>query len=495
MTIFHKAEMKTLRYKVLEQTHLPSSVSVFDSDSTPNLIIMEQIVGTLVKYGNSGREEPYLAKSWEITNNNTTWTFKLNEGLSCEDGTPINSINYVNSLKRVLKKLSVKSPNLPVFSNLVGFEKFLKGNIDALGVYTPEKYTISFNFTQKVSGLLEFLSMPYYGFYSKNNFSNGQWKNNKQIISSAVYQIKSWSEDKVILKKRDDFILKNTNFKGSEFVEVSLTTAKELLSENPENTIILNRNHQKLKTSSLYSERFGIPTYLTALVLSPFKDGVFKNQKTRQTFSKVLSNYHANEKIESNLSRKTKSFYHQKDSDKIESKPLETKLIDKILNDKTISVAYASEDSDVEIIYIKEILNKIAVDFSFKIKWIKIDRKDHDWIKKYTSNDIYDLKIARVNAGSHPINWAIKMMFCSNLGISFPDPNNNICKLTEDFERTDNKLSSVKYEKVFSQILEEDSAVLPLFHSSWRWFISKNLNMDSINPTSAALRFDLIEEI
>src|SRR3989344_7506461 len=78
------------------------SLSVFDSDAMENLLHMEALVATLVKYGNTGSYEPYLAESWEVNDKKTIYKFNLTTELTDELNTPITAEKYKNSLLNLL---------------------------------------------------------------------------------------------------------------------------------------------------------------------------------------------------------------------------------------------------------------------------------------------------------------------------------------------------------------------------------------------------------
>jgi len=178
-----------LTYILTQESGQPS----FDpahSDTMLNLVFMENIVGTLVKYGASGKLESYHALNRATEHDGKLIRFKLKSDLQCEDGTPINAGTYVQSFYRLLKLLARTNPQLPIMEHLVGFNDFRNGETQAILGLRAEGNSLVFEFDRKPDGLFEFLSMPYYGFYSPSDFdSSGKWRNTCSITSSGTWKL------------------------------------------------------------------------------------------------------------------------------------------------------------------------------------------------------------------------------------------------------------------------------------------------------------------
>ncbi len=180
----------TLHVSFIGQTK-SKSVSVFDSDFVGNLIHMEALVGTLLKYGNTGKYEPYLAERWIANDKKTIYKFFIKNDIYDESDVKIDSDSYLASLTFLLGIYS-KSYNPPVFDLLIGWSEFKKNpNVKIKGLISNKvDNSIEFHFEKSTSGLYEFLSMPYYGYYNLNDFNaDGTWKDNLKITASAGYRI------------------------------------------------------------------------------------------------------------------------------------------------------------------------------------------------------------------------------------------------------------------------------------------------------------------
>ena len=110
--------------------------------------------------------------------------------------------------------------------------------------------------------------------------------------------------------------------------------------------------------------------------------------------------------------------------------------------------------------------------------------------EKSREEDNYDLRIAAVNSGSYPINWVVEMMFCSELGVGFPDVDGSVCRMVQDYRS--NNIDDNQYYELFEKSIFENASIVPVLHMSLKWNFSKKIDPSSIDPTSSVIRFDLI---
>lgn len=65
-------------------------------------LVLEQVYDTLVRPGPDLRVEPALAESWEVADDELTWTFRLRDDVRFHDGTALVADDVVASLERVI---------------------------------------------------------------------------------------------------------------------------------------------------------------------------------------------------------------------------------------------------------------------------------------------------------------------------------------------------------------------------------------------------------
>jgi hypothetical protein len=128
---------------------------------------------------------------------------------------------------------------------------------------------------------------------------------------------------------------------------------------------------------------------------------------------------------------------------------------------------------------------------NIKFKILERDLNDKDWFKKTDTNDFFDARISSVDIGASPLYAAIKMMFCTKLGINFPDPSGRICNLVARDVETSLEVNQ-DFINQFNQILYDDSVVIPIQHHSDKWFVTNDIDPKSMPPTTLYPQFELI---
>src|SRR5690606_16019070 len=134
------------------------------SDFGVNQIVLHALIGTLVKYGPSGKIGPYLASSWEISEDKKTWKFKIRDNMFADDGSPLTAERFHTILHENLKSY-IKRSKVMVFDGLVGWNNFYTQAADTIEGFTYDSQHVQFLFDKKPDDFFELLQMPYFGFW------------------------------------------------------------------------------------------------------------------------------------------------------------------------------------------------------------------------------------------------------------------------------------------------------------------------------------------
>ena len=117
----------------------------------------------LLTYDEDGEIEYRAAESYEVNNDSTVWTFHLREDALWSDGSPVTSADFLNTITRALDPASGSGYANYLFP-IENAEDIYNGEADmsALGVETPDDYTLVFYLTEPCVYFLDLLRLPVY---------------------------------------------------------------------------------------------------------------------------------------------------------------------------------------------------------------------------------------------------------------------------------------------------------------------------------------------
>lgn len=463
------------------------SLSPLKSDFWDNLIVMEQVVGTLVKYGQFGSYEPFLANKWEASLDERRWVFYFRPSLFDERGESIDAKKFSSSFRTLLKVYSA-SYEPPVFKDLEGWEDFRDNKADKLGVTALDSHSLEFRFKVRPSGLLEFLSMPYYGYYNQKDFdSTGKWKDELQITSTGAYRVAEAKSDYIILTARNDWPTLGPD--SPNRVRIFSSAVDDLKFDKAVATIVSTKGAIEVNPRG-FTSIDSTPTLLTGFIISPFLEP-FNDRQARLAFRTVIRDCVKKMKSSRGISRFSKHIYPTTDDFSVEISEFDDAIrVLRAVGPMNIKVFQYSTNNE-DLWETNLILNSIGEKIGWTFEIETPEKIGPSWQKKATSNRVYPIRKAVVDVGGHPENWVIEMMFCSTLGVSFPDPSGEVCKLVADYQ-SNKSFDRVDYQMRLFDAIEREASVVPLFHSGFTWLVSDRVSLEDLSPTMNVPRFDQI---
>lgn len=135
-----------------------SNISSLDPHNIPDTMAIAATRGmyeSLIKFDDEREITGQLAKSWEISDDSLTYTFKLNEGIKFQDGTDFNAAAVKGNFDRVFKKEN----------NLRTRRTYIVTNDDETetpriaSIETPDDTTVVFKLTEPYSPFINKLTM------------------------------------------------------------------------------------------------------------------------------------------------------------------------------------------------------------------------------------------------------------------------------------------------------------------------------------------------
>src|SRR6056297_3710336 len=82
----------------------PPSLMLGMVQNAPTQLVAGDIFESLLRYDTDLNPQPSLAKSWDISDDALTYTFKLHEGVTWHDGAPFTAEDVVFSVDKFLRE-------------------------------------------------------------------------------------------------------------------------------------------------------------------------------------------------------------------------------------------------------------------------------------------------------------------------------------------------------------------------------------------------------
>ncbi|MGE7842138.1 nickel ABC transporter substrate-binding protein [Lysinibacillus sp. NPDC093712] len=191
-----------------EQTHEKAITVSWMRDLGPSnphayypsqLFSQSMIYEPLVKYGEGGKIEPHLAKSWEISEDGKTYTFHLREDVNYSDGSPFNATNVKRNIDAILKNKETHS--------WLGTAKLLDH------AEVVDEFTVKLVFSQSYYPVLQDLTtVRPFRFLADASFPEGDntLESIKEPIGTGPWILKEYKQDEYSVYE------KNPNYWGEQ---------------------------------------------------------------------------------------------------------------------------------------------------------------------------------------------------------------------------------------------------------------------------------------
>ena len=169
-----------------------------------SFIVTDQIYETLINYGEDNTEiEPGLAESWEISDDNLTYTFKLREGIKFHDGTDFNAEAVVKNFERWSQsKDEAKFAYYPsMFGGFEGDEGHVIKEVTA-----SDEHTVVITLNRPQAPFLKNLAMGTFAMASPTAFEKYGDDFTKNPVGTGPFKFKSWkANDTIEVVKNEDY--------------------------------------------------------------------------------------------------------------------------------------------------------------------------------------------------------------------------------------------------------------------------------------------------
>ena len=149
-------------------------------------ITLYNIYETLTKINSDSRTTPLLAESWTVSPDLKTWTFKLRQGVSFQNGEAFNAASVKFSFERAVDKASINK------------DKATFANIERID--TPDAHTVVLNLKNGDPDLLFKLGQATAIMVEPKSAGS----NNTQPVGTGPYRLDNWAKGSAVTLTRWD---------------------------------------------------------------------------------------------------------------------------------------------------------------------------------------------------------------------------------------------------------------------------------------------------
>lgn len=266
------------------------------NDTTYDDAVIDLTYNSLLSFDKNLNPKPELAKSYEISDDNLSITFKLNDNIKWNDGKTLTADDVAFTFTSLADK-GYTGSKYGYVEELKGAKDYHEGSADKIeGIEVIDKNTIKFTFAEPYSpGLTNLGSIGIIPKHIWGEVPIAQWKDKKDLLTKPVgtgpYEVVSFTEGQDVQLKRNDnyfdgdvktekFILKVTN---------EDTATGELLNGTVDVIDASNLKNKDIK--ELESEGMDVTSYDSNLVQYMgfnLRDKKFQDKNLRQAFMYAL---------------------------------------------------------------------------------------------------------------------------------------------------------------------------------------------------------------
>ncbi|RLP74081.1 ABC transporter substrate-binding protein [Mycetocola tolaasinivorans] len=171
----------------------PRSLDSAAGQDQPQALIARAYLDSLVRQESDGSFTPWLAKSWEISPDDLTYTLHLRTDVHFTDGTPFNAAAVKANVDYWLDPATAASETSSAFENFKSLE-------------TPDDSTVVITLSAPYADFLSVLASSFAGIQSPAGIARGIEGNAAAPIGSGPFKIESWDkQSQVVLVRNKDY--------------------------------------------------------------------------------------------------------------------------------------------------------------------------------------------------------------------------------------------------------------------------------------------------
>ncbi len=467
----------------LQQTprHLNPAVQSGTATGQPGT----QLFASLLRYDHGWTPQPYLAESWNVSDDGLTVTVNLVKGATFHDGKPITSEDVAFSIDTVKANHPFKSMFAPVQS-----------------VETPDANTAVIKLSKPHPALLLAMSSQLLSIIPKHVYGDGQDpkkhpQNSENVVGSGPFKLVEFKRDQhVILERYDGFFMKGRPhldkivmriIKDESARTIALESGELLVSGFEQNPRDLNRMKKNANLDVNNSGYAAIgPVNWVAFNT---KDGKTSDVKVRQAIAYAIDRNFILKALMLGTIGASKTGIHPGSpfyNDGVEAYDLDLEKANKLLDDAgykkggdgmrfKLSIDYGWPAMKPFAEYVKPALKKIGIDVT-----VRSSADFPTWAKRISTHD-FEMTMDNVFNWGDPVIGVHRTYNSKNIkkGVIWSNTqqysNARVDELMDLAGATNDLEERKKYYAEMQVILAEELPLYPLFPSPYHTVSNKKV--------------------
>lgn len=266
------------------------------NDTTYDEAVINLTYNSLLSFDKNLNPKPKLAKSYEISDDNLSITFKLKDNIKWNDGKMLTADDIAFTFTSLANK-DYTGSKYGYVEKLKGAKDYHEGNTDKVeGIEAIDSNTIKFTFAEPYSpGLTNLGSVGIIPKHIWGEVPIAQWKDKKDLLTKPVgtgpYKVVSFTEGQdVQLKRNDDYF--DGDVKTEKFI-LKVTNEDTATGELLNGTVdVIDASNLKNKDiKELESKGMDVVAYDNNLIQYMgfnLRDKKFQDKNVRQAFMHAL---------------------------------------------------------------------------------------------------------------------------------------------------------------------------------------------------------------
>jgi peptide/nickel transport system substrate-binding protein/oligopeptide transport system substrate-binding protein len=162
------------------------------------VVVTHQLFDGLVQYSDNLMVIPCIARNWESSRDNLTWTFHLRKGVRFHNGREVVAEDFVYSFTRILDP-EVESVAASFFSVIRGAKEFREGKVDEVtGLKALNRYTLKIELSEPYSPFIAVLAMVNFAVVPREEVEGLGDEFERRPVGTGPFKFHNWEPNREI---------------------------------------------------------------------------------------------------------------------------------------------------------------------------------------------------------------------------------------------------------------------------------------------------------